>query len=204
MTGWYPTLITSDFLYEPGVKKRWSELKILTRYGPVEFVDYSLDSGNTWTSLTVSSVSTYAPNYWTTVSLVGITPSENVRFRIRLDIDTPDDAVTYVRELVAYTMSYHFLDTGKRAWDISIVGADIQETMDAEFAEYTTQTYDISDLDDAFDDWAFNKQPLTYTDVDGNTYDVQMLSYTRSKPIIAPDVETNRSESLHICKLVQV
>ena len=204
VTGWQPKIITSDFVYEPGVKKRWSEIKVMTRYGPVENIDYSLDSGNTWTALTVTSVSTYTPVYWATAPLVGITPSENIRFRIRLDIDTPNDAVTYVRELVAFTVSYLFLDTGKRAWDLSIIGADIVETMDAEFSEQTTQAQDMSDMDAAFDDWAFNKQPLTYTDVDGTEYDVSMVGYTRSKPLIAPDIESNRSESMHIVKLVQV
>ena len=204
IAAWTPSIDTSDFVYEPAVKKRWSEIKILSRYGPVQALYYSLDSGNTWTALTVTNVSTYFPVYWATAPLVSITPTENIRFRIQLDYDTPDSAVTYHRELVAYTVQYAILETGKWAWNLSVNGAVDVETRDAEFNESVTQTQDMSDMDTSFSDWATNKRAMTFKDLDGTEYDTQIVSYTQSKPVIAPNTETGYSESVHMITLLQV
>jgi hypothetical protein len=204
ISAWTPSIDTSDFVYEPAVKKRWSQIKILSRYGPVQALSYSTNSGNSWTSLSFSNVSTYVPVYWCTADLAAITPTENIRFRIQLDFDTPDSAVTYHRELVAYTVQYAILDSGKWAWNLSINGSHDVEIKTAEFDESITQTQDMSDMDDSFSSWAIDKTPMTFTDLDGTSYTTQIISYTQSKPVIAPVTETNHSESVHMITLLQV
>ena len=204
-SGWNPTLVTSDFIYEPAMKKRWSEFRVMTRYGPVESLDYSLDSGTTWTALSFSSSSPYAPLYHASASLAAITPTENIRFRIKLDADTPTNAVTYHRELIAWTLSFAMLDTGKLAWSLTVNGSEEIETLDAELEEGTVQAYDTGDLSAQIKTWAVSKSPLTFTDTDGTAYDVQIVGYTRTQPLVSiePTGET-APEAHHVLQLLEI
>lgn len=187
VAGWKPTLVTSDFAYEPGMKKRWSEIKVMTRYGKVDSLEYSLDAGTTWTALTESYVDTYAPIYYCTASLQAITPSEHIRFRVKLtSTGESGDAITYHRELIAYTVSFHMLDTGKKTWSMTIINAEEVETLDAELSEATVQAQDTTDIDTEIEGWAVNRTPLTLTDIDGDTANVQITSFRKTLPVMGP------------------
>lgn len=202
---WYPTLVTSDFAYEPGVKKRWSEIKVMSRYGQVSSIEYSLDAGTTWTGLTESYVTTYAPVYYCTAPLSAITPSEHIRFRIKLT-STGDSggASTYHRELIAYTVTFAMLETGKRVWQFTINNSEYIETLDAVLSEATVQNYDTSDVDDKLTGWATARTPLTFTDVNGDTASVQVTGFRKILPIVGPKPDTTDPEAHYSLTLTEV
>lgn len=191
---WNPTLITSDFTYEIAKTKRWSEIVVMSKYGPLESLEYSVNGGDTWTALTVTTEQpTSGKVYFGTASLSGITPSRIIRFRIKLDADTPDSAVTYHRELIAFTVSFSMLDTTKKAWAITINGSEIIETRDAEFAEATVQTYTVAEIRDQLWSWQDNKTPLTFRDVNGDEYSVAIEAFREVQPVVGPNA-TGESE----------
>lgn len=188
LSAWYPTFVTSDFIYEPGLKKRWSDITVQTRYGPVQSIEYSVDAGGTWTSLTLGTEEADAGGYvrYRTASLAAVDPSRHIRFRIKLQATDAQDAVTYHRELVAFTVTFAMLDTGKRVWSLTINGSEEVERYDAELVESRVQAQDTTDFATTFDGWAINKTKLTFTDLDGSTADVQIVDYRKQLPIIAP------------------
>lgn len=185
-SAWNPTLVTSDFIYELAMKKRWSEIVVLTRFAPVTSIEYSVDSGENWTS--VGALTTEQTNkvYYTTASLAGITPSRLIRFRIKVDDDAPSSGIIYHRELVAYTVSFSLLGTEKKAWTITINGSHFIETLDAEFEEATTQDYTPSEVRDQLWSWDDNKTPLVFKDVNGDEYNVKIESLRETQPVIGP------------------
>jgi len=178
---WNPMMATSDFTYEPGVKKRWSEIKVMHRYGAMTSMEYSTDSGETWTALTLGTPVTTGEVHYTTASLAAIAPCEHIRFRLTFD---STDALTYHKELVAFTVTFGMLDSGKNAWSFVVNGSEEVERLDAEFDESLTQAQDTTDIAAQMKSWVANKTPLTFTDIDGATYDVQIVGYRKTLPIV--------------------
>lgn len=198
---WSAALVTSDFMYEPGVKKRWSEIQVMTRYGPVESIEYSVDSGATWTALSGSSENASNKVYFYTASLAGVAPSKLIRFRIKVDTDTPDSAVTYHRELVAITTSFSMLETGKMAWSFTINASENIETLDASelsgaTSEATVQAYTPSEIRSQLWSWYTAKTPLTFRDLDGVDYTVALEHLREVRPVIAPGGEAHFAMTL--------
>lgn len=200
---WNPTLITSDFAYEPAMKKRWSEFVVMTKYGGLNSLEYSTDGGQTWVALT-TTVSSRNKVYFTRATMVAVPVTENIRFRIKVDTAT-GDAVTYHRELIAFSLSYAMLDTGKRAWSFVVNGSYEVETLDAEFQEGITQVQDTTDIADTLWAWANGKTALTMTDVDGTSCDVQIVGYRKSLPIIGPKPSgETHPEAHHVLTVIEV
>lgn len=202
---WYATLVTSDFAFEPAMKKRWSELVVMTRYDGLQSIEYSVNSGGTWTALTLVEESSNNV-YYTTADLNAITPSRLIRFRIKLKCAAggAGDARTYHRELVALSFSYAMLETGKRSWSFVINGAYEVETRDAELDEDTTQTQDMSDTATTLWGWATGKTQLVFTDVDGSTANVQMIGIREHQPVIGPNITgESRPEALYSVVLLE-
>lgn len=208
LTTWYPTLVTSDFFYEPGMKKRWSQIDIATKYAGVASLEYSVDGGESWTSLSGTSSNTNSKVYHYTASLAGITPSRLVRFRIKLDATSPNYATTYHRELIAFTVSYAMLDTGKMSWGLTINGSDEIEREDVSAAsptlgEGTTQAYTPSEVRDQLWSWVTNKTALTFTDVTGSTYNVQIVGMRETMPVVGPP-GSDEPEAFYSLTLLEV
>lgn len=203
---WNPTLITSDFTYEIAKEKRWSEIVVMSKYGPVSSLEYSVNGGDTWTALsTTTEQPTGGKVYFTTASLAGISPSRIIRFRIKLHSTSPDSAVTYHRELISFTVSFTELETSKRAWGLTINGSEFIETRDAEFEEATVQGYSVSEIRDQLWSWMDNKTPLQLRDVNGTEYDVQIDSFRESQPVIGPNpVGETEPEAHYTLTLLEV
>ncbi|MBA2726485.1 MAG: hypothetical protein H0U53_10885 [Actinobacteria bacterium] len=200
---WKPMLATSDFVYEPGVKKRWSTIKVMHRYGAMSSIEYSLDSSATWTALTLSSVVT-GQVYYTSASLAAIPTSEHIRFRFKFD---STDALTYHKELIAFTVQFGMLDSGKKSWNFVINGSQEVETEDAQFTEALTNTQDVAAMSAKFDEWVLNKTPLTFTDVDHDTttFDVQIIGFRKQLPVVGPAADgTTYREALYSLTLLEV
>lgn len=192
---WNPVMVTSDFAYEPGMKKRWSELKVMHRYGAMAAIDYSTDSGESWSSVTISGSEADGQVYMTTGDLTDLDVSTHIRFRFTFD---STDGLTYHKELVAFTVGFAILDTGKYAWSFVINASEEIETREAELDESETQTQDVSAIATQLRSWASNKTRLTFTDPDGEDYDVQMVGYRYTKPIVGPAIEgTTYGEAMH-------
>lgn len=202
---WYATLVTSDFAFEPAMKKRWSELVVMTRYDGISSIEYSVNSGGSWTALSLTEDATNNV-YYTTADLNAITPSRLIRFRIKLKCAAggAGEARTYHRELVALSFSYAMLETGKRSWSFVINGSDEMETRDAELSEHTTQTQDVSLTATTLWGWWSGKTQLVFTDVDGTTANVQMASIREHQPVIGPNISgASRPEALYSVVLLE-
>jgi hypothetical protein len=200
---WYPTLVTSDFMYEPGMDKRWSQISVMTKYAPLSSLDYSVDGGESWTALTIVATNTNSKVYFSTATLAAIAPSKLIRFRMKLNTSSPNDAKTYHRELISFTVSYAMLDTGKLSWGLTVNGSVEIETLDAELDEGVTQAYTPSEVRRQLWSWVINKTPLTFTDVTGDTYSVQAVGCRENLPVIGPDI-TADPEAFYALTLMEV
>lgn len=205
---WYPTFVTSDFTHEIAMLKNWSEIQVMSRYGTVVSIEYSVNSGGTWTSLSPTNTSS-GHVHFSKASLAAITPSKIIRFRIKLT-STGDagNAATWHRELVAFTVSFSMVnETKKRTWGITINGAREIETRDAVLAEATTQEYDVSEVRDQLWSWANAETNLTFRDLDGSDYTVKMEAFREMQPVIGPAVtETSdtQNEAQYAMTLLEV
>ena len=204
---WSATMVTSDFIYEPGMLKRWSEIGVVTRYDGLTSIEYSTDSGATYTSLGLTETVEGAV-YLTKAQLQAITPSHHIRFRIKIKTVARTgilNAMTYHRELVAITFSFAILDNGKRAWSFVINGAVEVERRDALLDEGLTQTQDMTDMASTIWGWATNRSALTFTDVDGSTANVQLIGLKEHMPLIGPNIDSEaRPEALYQVQLIEV
>jgi hypothetical protein len=189
IASWKPTFVSSDFAYEIASLKTWSEIQVMSRYGSVSSIEYSVNSGETWTALSVVNTAS-GKVYFAKAALSAITPSKIIRFRIKLT-DTGDagTAVTYHRELVAFTVSFSMSsETQKKAWGITINGAEMIETRDALLDEGITQTYLPSEIRSQLWAWANAQTVLTLRDLDDDDYSVKIESFREIMPVIGPDV----------------
>lgn len=189
-TAWNPTFVTSDFTYEIAMTKTWSEMVVLTRYGKVTSIEYSTNSGGSWTSLATPTYSSDGQVHFNTVSLSGITPSKIIRFRIKLS-STGDAGIaeTYHRELVAWTVSFSMTNTTKKkAWNLTVNGSGEIETRDAEFDEGVTQTYTPEEIRDQLWTWHDASTTLVLKDPSGDEYNVKIDSMREVMPLVGPNV----------------
>ena len=180
-------LETSDFDYEIARSKRWSEIVLQTKIAPNTTIAYSLDSGQTWTNLT-STVTADGDLETHRASLAAVDASPRIRFRFTVDRDV--DVSYRVSEIVAFTVSFFFLDSGKWAWGMNVIGADAIEARNG-----TSVTQDVPAIAAALSAWAADKTSLTFTDLDGETHDVTIIDYRETQPVIGPNVTGGRPEA---------
>jgi hypothetical protein len=206
IASWKPTFVSSDFAYEIASLKTWSEIQVMSRYGSVSSIEYSVNSGESWTAL--SPVNTASGKvYFSAAPLSAVTPSKIIRFRIKLT-DTGDagSAVTYHRELVAFTVSFSMSSaTQKKAWGITVNGSEMIETRDAEFDEGITQTYVPSEIRSQLWTWANGQSVITLRDLDGSDYQVKIEGFREIMPVIGPNVTGDtESEAQYALTLLEV
>jgi hypothetical protein len=187
-------LVTSDFVYEVAVKKRLSQLRVLTRYVSAT-ASVSIDGGATWTALSRTGEEIQGYNRVCTFDLSAVNPTEHWRFKIDMDMGTDPDVIG---ELVAYSCAFAFLDTGKRAWTLTINGADAIEGRDG-----STVSQDVALTASTLWGYAEDKTKLTYHDLDGSTANVQLQGFKESQPVIGPNVGT-RPEAFYALTLIEV
>jgi hypothetical protein len=194
---------TADFTWEPGIKKRWDEFRVLTRNtansptAPTT-VQASIDGGNSWTTLSTPTTVVDHQLVVASYGLAGLGPSHHIRFKITEHVDwTQGDGHTF-REIVAYTFTFIALDTGRRAWSFVICAADEIEARDG-----TSDTQDVADYADQLWSWARDKTPLLLTDVDRSTAEVQIVGFREVQPIIGPNAP-DQSEAHFSINLIEV
>ena len=180
---------------------------MVTRYDGLTSIEYSTDSGATYTTLGLTETVEGAV-YLTKAQLQSIAPSHHIRFRIKVKTVARTgilNAMTYHRELVAITFSFAILDNGKRAWSFVINGAVEVERRDALLDEGLTQTQDMTDMASTIWGWATNRSALTFTDVDGSTANVQLIGLKEHMPLIGPNIDSEaRPEALYQVQLIEV
>lgn len=203
----YSTSVTSewtssDFAPEFGVKKGWGQYKVLSKYAVPTKLEYSLNGGSSWTDLgAADSTDSLGYRFIATWDLSGVTNSQMIRFRLTFTVTD----YTYFQELLATTLSFSMGDEGKRAWRFSVIKAVEIETLDAELDEGVTQAYDISDTASQLWSWAAANTALTFTDVDGATYNVRMQGIDEVHPVLGPEPSgESQPESLITLSLVEV
>lgn len=197
----YGELETAEFQPEPALMKRYSQVALLTRYGTASVnaptVDYSVDGGANWTSATVTQ-SISGDLRRTFADLSGATPSRSIKLRFRFPRESDADLSKFT-EVVAFTMTFSFVDTGKRSWVFTILGNERIEKVDG-----TTLIQDIDLMSTTFDSWITNTTPLFFTDLDGEAYKVQMVSLAKNFPVVAPRIDGDYREAAFSVSLVEV
>jgi hypothetical protein len=192
------SVVTSEFVPEPDRDKRFSELKVLTRYGTVtagySFVGGS-PGGDTFTTLPVLSQDARGDNYLTTFDFSALPVSPNIRLRFQMQRTDP---ATFT-ELVAFTASFVMLETGKRAWNFTINATQYVEARDRE--PIVQNVHDIqSELWRYFTD----RIPLDFIDVDGAEYKVSLTNVNEARPVIGPAVDLQAEQGLESLISVQL
>jgi len=178
MPGTYDcTFETSDFQPQPSTDKRWSLVHVHTRYLPIDAIDYSQDGGASWTALTLMSMQ--EGEFWhNEADLTGADISTRIRFRFTW---SPDNETTQAGELVAFTVQFLFLDSTKRSWAMTVVGSDRAEAEDG-----TTLVQDPGTDLAQLEAYAVSREKLTFTDLDGSTYNVIVRDCSVHMPEIGP------------------
>jgi hypothetical protein len=193
-TSYQGEIVTSDFGPEPGLAKRWASLHLLTRYGSNPTVDYSTDAGVTWTAASLTH-STDGDNRTSIADLSTAPVSRSLRFRVTLPRGT--DVADYT-ELRAFTLSFSFLDSGKRSWALTINSAErIEDGM------MDTLYEDVSALHDQLWQWCVDQTPLYFTDIDGEAYKVSLVNVQQRDPRIGPQVDGLIREAFYTITLVE-
>ena len=150
--------------------------------------EYSTDSGSTYTALSATAATSGLYRI-TSFDLSGITAAEAIRFRFTFDRGTN---ATDSTEMVAWTMSFAFLENGKRAWHFVVNGADEIEGRDG-----ASVTQDVSDYASNLWSWARDRTALVFTDLDGTTANVQIVGLKEHQPIIGPNIDGEARPEAH-------
>ncbi len=181
-------LTTSDFHPEPGRDKVWSRFSTLTR-NRAPTLDYSIDSGDTWTSVAVDATTTNGDRISRDFSLAAVPQSRAIRFRIKFALT--GDADELPAFIVAHSLSFLVRGDGKKRWQFTVNGALAPEGLDEEAVEQVPTT-----LESAL--WALRdgSSPLVFRDVDGTDYDVTITDIQCQRPIVTPDLEGHVSLTL--------
>lgn len=186
---------TSEFAPEPDRDKRWSQLRVLSRYAAVDPA-YSLDGGDTWTDLTSPVVEVRGPLITRTYDLGALPTTGSIRLRHTM---TRATSVAVYGELIAFTLTFKFLDSGKLTWAFTINGATNVETADGTDAV----DQDVLAITNLLLGYWRAGTPLSLTDVDGTVYNVQLADFRSSQPIVATPTGGGR-EAFHSLTLLEV
>ena len=171
------SIITSDFAPEPDRDKRWAKLRVVTRYGVKPTAWYSEDGGDNYTALAAGTDVQTTDLRITDFDLSGLTPSPAIRFAIYQTRST--QTVAY-GEMVAMTVSFLWLDSGKYVWSFSVLGVDNPETLDGVYADY-----DVETLRTTLRGFYENKTTLDFKDRDGVTRTAYVSQLSESEPLVA-------------------
>lgn len=181
-------LVTSDFHPEPASFKVWSRFATLTRYAaPV--LAYSVDSGITWTTLTVESTTTQGDRYERFWSLADVPQSRSIRFRIEFDLaGTADEDAA---ELVSHSLSFLVHGETNRRWQFQVNTALAVDGQDGRLVEQVPSEVSAL-LWSAMD----GSSQLLFRDIDGTDYDVVVTDVQEQVTAITPDCESFISVTL--------
>jgi len=188
-------LVTSDFGPQPATEKRWSELRVVSRYGDVT-VEYSEDGGESYVALDGEMVTegSYRHN---TVDLSALPVSKRIRFRFTMQRN--EDSSSYT-ELIGFTLAFLFLSTGKRTWSFSV-----NATARVQGKDDQTQVQDPAAIFETLQGWAADRTPLVYKDVDGESRTVSITRLEDFKPVIGLPLDSERGlEGFYALTLTEV
>jgi hypothetical protein len=189
-------VVTADFGPEPSLEKAWSQVHLVSRYdvdNPT--IDFSTDGGSNWTAASVSVTTEGTFKH----TLADITPAGASR-RIRLRFRFPRGSnVTNFSELVAFTVTFAFVETGKLSWMLTIPAISELET-DA----FTTEQADVSEIKAQLRTWSTASTHLIFRDWDNLEYKVQLRSVQEHAPAIGEPVDGAIREAFIILVLVEV
>jgi hypothetical protein len=188
-------LVTSDFAPEPALDKRWSEIHVVTRYGGCE-IEYSTDGGETYTNLPVERSEDGGYQHHV-CDLSTIPVGKRIRFRFSLQRSSKD---TVCSELVAFTVGFLFLSSGKKVWTFSINGSEILQRVDG-----TNEVQDPGELAALLSEWADQRVALNFTDFGGRKARVNITSFSDFKPVVGPAVnDAGDREGFYAVTLTEV
>ena len=191
-----PELTTADFDPEPALDKRWSQVHLLSRYdNNAPTIEYSLNGGTSWTTATV--VSTTSGTFTKTVAdLSAAAVSRQIRLRFKFPRGSN---VTNFVELVSFTLTFSFLDSGKRSWILPVLGVERPELEDGSYA-----VYDLSVLESQLWTWIQSQTQLTFVDLDGGQRKVQLVNLQKQFPDVGPQVDGTTREGFYSLTLVEI
>lgn len=188
-------VVTSDFAPLPTSEKRWSELRVVSRYGDVD-VEYSEDGGVTYSAL--AGTKTEEGSYhFNTVDLSALAVSKHIRFRFSMARSTDSSSYT---ELVGFTLGFLFLSTGKRTWAVTVNATAAVQALDG-----TTENVDPAAILSTLSDWASERTSLVYRDVDGSDARVSITRFENFKPVVGLPLDSSRGlEGFYALTLTEV
>jgi hypothetical protein len=194
-------LETAEFQPEPALNKRWSQTVLLTRYGTSgtedPTIEYSTDGGSAWTTATVTH--TITGNLRRTLAdLSSASVSKSLKLRFRFPRSSSTNLSKFT-EILAFTTTFSFVDTGKRSWVFTILSPERIEQIDQ-----TTLLQDIDLISTTLDGWVSSSTPLFFTDLDGQSYKVQLVSLAKNFPVVTPQVDGGYREATYSVSLVEV
>lgn len=173
-------VVTSDFGPELDRDKRWAVCKVLTRYGPAK-LGYSIVSGlpggDSFDDVP-GTTEQHGELYLTTFDLRHLPISSQIRFRYSLPRGIDVSSFT---ELIASTVAFTFLENGKWSWTFTVNGSYRVEGRDL-----VGHFQNIHDIGTELRRYWRDRVPLTFRDLDGQSYKVQITNFTESRPNITP------------------
>ncbi len=181
---------TSDFATAFDRKKRWKQLRVLSRYVTGNMtIYYSVDGGNTFVSLPdIVKEANGRTQLWT-VPLDVVPESRSIRFRFHVPSGTD---VAAFREFVAFTASFRMSDSDsvgsgekeKLGWTFTITAAQLQEQADG-----STEENDVLAIQTSLWSAARDRTELKFRDVDGTEYQVEIDTLEETQPWVLKPIE---------------
>lgn len=187
-------LQTSDFAPESDLDKRWSRLRVRTRGGGELAVSYSLDGGETFTALVVTSTQT--GDVWDhDIDLTAVLKAKQIRFKFEIT----HNEIASSSHLVAFTLQFAFVGGQKRAWLMTAVAVD-----QPEHADGTKLAYDYATARTQLQAWQTGGDVVAFIDLHGGSYDVVVHDVGVSHPFVGDPNGAGDREGLLALTLLEV
>ena len=174
-------LTTSDFSPEPGRFKIWSEFLTISR-GVAPTLEYSFDSGYSWTTVSATSTTTHGDKQERVFDLSAVPSSRAIRFRITFNLSGAPASKS--AELVAHSLGFLVRGETKHRWHCTVAASSGIADLGNELVHQDAQAI-VTRLEAL----ASTTEPLTLRDVDGTDHQVIVSTITRNNVVLTEDRE---------------
>ena len=164
LTSWNSFVTTSDFAPEPARLKVWSEFATVTR-GQTPWVEWSTDSGETWTEVGPMDIHVDGDATVTKFDLASVPPSYRIRLRINFSQSNAVDATP--PSLLGHTLGFIVRGIRRYGWNFAIPAVERPTGVDQ-----SVTIYDPAEISDKLWELQMASDPVQFDGPDGRTYTV--------------------------------